>query len=404
MPLTDTEIRRVKAEGKTLKLTDGGGMYLEVSPTGRKWWRLKYRFGGKEKRLALGVYPDVTLKAARQKRGDARRLLADGVDPGQHRKAQKAAAIADEQGAFETVAMEWYAKHAPNWTDSNAKRLLSLFKRDIFPWIGARPIGEITPPELLKVLRRIESRGAVETAHRARANCGQVFRYAVAIGLAERDPTGDLKGALPPVKSKRMATIIDPKMIGELLRDIDRYEGSFITRCALKLAPLTFARPGELRHAEWSEIGIEAKEWRIPAGKMKAREMHIVPLSRQALEILAEIKPLTGNGRYVFPGVRSAARPMSENTVLAALRRLGYEKGQMTGHGFRAMASTRLNEMGWPADVIERQLAHAERNEVRAAYNHAQHLAERVKMMQAWADYLDALRDGADILPFKRQA
>ena len=264
-------------------------------------------------------------------------------------------------------------------------------EKDIFPWIGNRPIKDITAPELLATLRRMESRGALELAHRMREYCGMVFRYAVATGKAERDPSGDLRGALAPVKTKHHASVTDPKKIGELLRAIDGYTGSFMTKCALQLAPLVFVRPGELRTAEWAEFDLDAAEWRIPGEKMKMRDKHIVPLSKQAVEILRSIHPLTGSGRYVFPSVRTTARPMSENTVNAALRRLGYEKNEMTGHGFRSMASTLLHEQGWPHEAIERQLAHAERNKVSAAYNYAEHLPKRREMMQAWADYLGRL-------------
>ena len=282
----------------------------------------------------------------------------------------------------------------------------------MFPWLRGRPIAQVNAPELLALLRRIESRGALETAHRAMQNCGQVFRYAVATGRAERDPTGDLRGALPPPKEKHHASIIDPKRIGELLRAIDSYEGFFATKCALRLAPLVFVRPGELRKSQWQEINLDNAEWRIPAERMKMLEQHIVPLSRQAVEILRELEPLTNRGivakpntpRFVFPSARSRERPMSENAVLAALRRMGYTKEEMTGHGFRSMASTLLHERGWNHQVIERQLAHAERNAVSAAYNFAEHLPERRKMMQAWADYLDALKARAEVIPLFKNA
>ncbi|MBF0188877.1 MAG: tyrosine-type recombinase/integrase [Magnetococcales bacterium] len=404
MPLNDRTIRQTKPKAKTQKLFDGGGMFLEITPRGGKRWRLKFRFGGKEKLLSLGVYPDVSLKQARERREEARKLLAEGINPSEHRKATKAAKSAAEEGSFQSVALEWFAKQQTTWTPGYASRILSRLKRDVFPWMGDRPIDEVTPPELLKVLRRIESRGAVETAHRIKSLCGQVFRYAIATGHAERNPATDLRGALTPVKVTHMGTITEPKEIANLLRAMDGYEGSIVTRCALKFAALVFVRPGELRKAEWSEIDWQAAEWRIPASKMKAREQHIVPLSRQSLEVLKEIQPVTGQGPYIFPNARSAHRPMSENAVLVALRIMGYEKGQMTGHGFRAMASTRLNEMGWAPDVIERQLAHAERNAVRAAYNHAEHLPERRKMMQAWADYLDDLREGGRVIPFRQKA
>jgi len=277
------------------------------------------------------------------------------------------------------------------------KKIIRRFELYIFPWLGSRPISDITPPELLAVLRRVESKGILETAHRAQQNCSQVFRYAIATGRAERDSTADLRGALAPAKHGRMATITEPKKIGELLRAIDGYEGTPVAKCALRLAPLVFVRPGELRHAEWEEINFDNAEWRIPAEKMKMKDPHIVPLAMQAVEILYEIRPLTGQGRYVFPSIRTNSRPMSDNTILSALRRMGYPKDEMSGHGFRAMASTILHEQGWPSDIIERQLAHAERNSIKAAYNHAQHLPERQKMMQAWADYLDTLKNKGQV-------
>lgn len=410
MPLTHTAVQSAKPRAKAFKLFDGGGLYLEVSPAGGKWWRWKYRFAGKENRLSLGVYPEVSLKAAREKRIAARQQLAAGIDPGQARKAEKIAQAGAE--SFEAIAREWHAKFSPSWVASHGDRILRRFDKDIFPWLGARPIAGIRAPDLLAVLRRIESRGAQETAHRAMQNCGQVFRYAVATGRAERDPTGDLRGALPPPKEKHHASILEPKRIGDLLRAIDAYEGFFATKCALRLAPLVFVRPGELRKAQWQEIDLEKAEWRIPAERMKMREQHIVPLSRQAVEILGDLEPLTSRGipakpdapRYVFPGGRTRERPMSENAVLAALRRMGYTKEEMTGHGFRSMASTLLHEQGWNHQVIERQLAHAERNAVSAAYNFAEHLPERRRMMQAWADYLDALKARAEVIPLFRRA
>jgi integrase len=397
MALTDTAVRNAKLREKAYKLFDGGGLFLLVNPKGSRYWRLKYRYNGKEKLLALGVYPDIGLKEARNRRDDARKQIAQDIDPSLARKATKAAQ--SDANGFEAVAREWWTKHEPNWSETHSSRILLRLKKDVFPWIGKIPIGEISAPELLTVLRRIENRGAVETAHRIHQSCGQIFRYAVATGRAERDPSADLKGALPPTRQKHHASITDPAKIGELLRAIDGYEGSFITRCALQLASMTFVRPGELRYAEWSEINLEKAEWRIPAEKMKMRTVHIVPLSTQAVAVLNEIKPLTGRGKYVFPGVRTNKRPMSENTVNAALRRLGYTKEEMTGHGFRSMASTILNEQGWNRDAIERQLAHAERNSVRAAYNYAEHLSERIRIMQEWANYLDKLKIGADIVP-----
>lgn len=410
MPLTDVKIRTTKPNGKAFKLFDSGGLYLELGPAGGKYWRWKYRFAGKEKRLAFGVYPDVSLKAAREKRDKARQQLAAGIDPGEARKAEKQAQAGAE--AFEAVAREWHAKFSPSWVPSHGDRILRRLDNDVFPWVGKRPISDIRAPELLALLRRIESRGALETAHRAMQNCGQIFRYAVATGRAERDPTGDLRGALPPPKEKHHASIVEPKRITELLRAIDGYQGFLVTKCALRLAPLVFVRPGELRKAQWPEIDLEKAEWRIPAERMKMREHHIVPLSRQAVEILREVEPLTNRPmpsrpnapRYVFPSARTRERPMSENAILAALRRMGYTKEEMTGHGFRSMASTLLHEQGCNHQAIERQLAHAERNSVSAAYNFAEHLSERRKMMQDWADYLDGLKVTSDVIPLFKKA
>ncbi|MHB8809473.1 MAG: tyrosine-type recombinase/integrase [Desulfobulbaceae bacterium] len=390
VPLTDTIIRTTKPADKSFKLFDGGGLFFLVTPTGGKLWNLKYRFEGKENRIALGAYPAVSLAEARQKRDQAKVLLAKGICPGDTKKAQKAS-HAQEQDTFELIAREWHAKFTPSWAASHADKILRRFELYVFPWLGGRPIKSITAPELLGVLRRIEGKGTLDTAHRTKQTCGQVFRYAVATGRAERDPSGDLRGALPPTNGRHMATITDPKEITGLLRAIRDYRGSIVTRCALRLAPLVFVRRGELRHAEWREINFETAEWRIPAEKMKAGVLRIVPLSRQAIAVLHEIYPLTGHGRYVFPSPRTDERPMSNNAVLAALRRMGYAREEMSGHGFRSMASTLLNEHGWNRDAIERQLAHAERNSVRAAYNYAEFMPERKKMMQAWADYLDSL-------------
>ena len=400
MALTDTAIRNAKPAEKPYKLTHGKGLYLLVNATG-KYWRLDYRFAGKRKTLALGVYPDVTLAKARERRDDARKLLANDTDPSLVMAVNKRARLDGAQNTFEAVAREWYAKKLPTWAPTTAQKVIRQLEKDIFPWIGSRPIKDITAPELLAALRRMESRGALELAHRMREYCGMVFRYAVATGKAERDPSGDLKGALAPVKTKHHASVTDRK-IGELLRAIDGYTGSFMTKCALQLAPLVFVRPGELRAAEWSEFDLDAAEWRIPGEKMKMRDQHIVPLSQQAMEILRSIHPLTGNCRYVFPSVRTTVRPMSENTVNAALRRMGYEKNEMTGHGFRSTASTLLHEQGWPHEAIERQLAHAERNKVSAAYNYAEHLPKRREMMQHWADYLGGLAAGAKVLNIKK--
>ena len=394
--LSDTKIRQAKPRDKQYKIYDAKGLFIIVTPKGGKWWRFRYTFGGKAKTISLGTYPDVSLKVARELRDEKRQLLSAGVDP-------SVAGAAAKMDTFEAVAREWHAKREHTWKSDHAKWILHRLEQDAFPWLGSYPIGDVTAPTLLRVLRRIEERGALETAHKVKNWCGNVFRYGVATGRCERDPSADLRGALPPVKSKRFASITDPKAIGQLLRDLDGYQGSFVTICALKLAPLVFVRPGELRHAEWSEIDLDGAEWRIPGEKMKMKQVHIVPLSRQAVEILRELHPLTGGDKYLFPGVRSKDRPMSENTVLAALRRLGYNKDEMTGHGFRSMASTILNEQGWHRDAIERQLAHAERDSVRAAYNYAEHLPERRKMMQAWSDYLDELKAGAPVINIRQK-
>ncbi len=401
MALSDTKVRNAKPREKAYKIADGKGLFLTISPNGSKYWRFKYHFNNKEKLLALGVYPDVSLAQARDKHLEARRLIANGIDPSIDKQIKKRAKKVAAENSFEAIAREWYAKYSPTWASNHSEKIIRRFERDLFPWLGNRPINEITAQELLIILRRIENRGAIDTAHRAKQNCSQVFRYALATGRADRDPANDLRGALPPVKENHHATITEPKAIGELLRATNSYQGFLVTKCALKLAPLVFVRPGELRKAEWSEFNFETAEWRIPAAKMKMRVVHIVPLSTQAITILRELQPLTGDGKYVFPSVRSPQRPMSDNTVTGALRRLGYTGDDMTGHGFRSMASTLLNEQGWNRDAIERQLAHTERNNVRAAYNYAEYLPERRKMMQHWSNYLDELAGDAKILQFK---
>lgn len=386
--LTENAIKAARPREKPYKLTDGGGLVLLINPSGSRWWRLRYRFQGREQMLSLGTYPEVGLKRAREKRDDNRRLLADGINPGAKRQAEREAV----SETFEAIAREWFTKQQPNWAETHSSKIRDRLEADLFPWLGSRPIASITAPELLTCLRRIESRGAIDTAHRAHQNAGQIFRYAVATGRVTRDPSGDLRGALAPVKHGHFASITEPDRIGELLRAIDGYQGSLVVRCALRLAPLVFVRPGEMRGAEWDEIDLQKAEWRIKAERMKARVQHIVPLSRQAVVVLEEIQPVSGDTRFVFPSERTWTRPMSENTVNAGLRRMGYSTDDMTAHGFRSMASTILNEQGWNRDAIERQLAHGERDAVRAAYNYAQHLPERRKMMQAWADYLDTLR------------
>lgn len=401
IPLTDMKVQKAKPQDKPISLFDGGGLYLLITPSGGKLWRFKYRFDKKEKKLAFGSYPETTLQDARQKREDARRLLANNVDPDAVRKAQKQA-ITRETETFEVVAREWHTVFTPSWTARHGATILSRLNHDLIPWLGSRPINEIKAPELLSVLRRAESRGALELAHRLRAIAGQVFRYAVATGKAERDPSGDLRGAIPPPKIKHHSAITDPKEVAPLLRALDGYQGGFVVKCALRLAPLLFVRPGELRHAEWAEINLDEAVWNIPAHKMKMKQAHIVPLCNQVIWILKELQEYTGAGRYVFPSVRTHARPMSENTVNAALRHAGYDKDTMTGHGFRAMARTILDEvLQVRPDFIEHQLAHAVRDPNGRAYNRTAHLAERRKMMQRWADYLDELKAGAVVIPFE---
>jgi integrase len=400
-PISETKIRTAKPQKKEYKVFDGGGLFLLVTSSGGKLWHVKYRFDGKEKKLTLGAYPAISLAEARTRRDIARKQLADGIDPAAVKKAQKQAGT-EETTTFEVVAREWHTKFTPSWAASHAYTTKSRMERDLFPWIGKRPISEIKAPELLGALRRVESRGALESARRLKIIAGQVFRYAVATGRAERDPSGDLRGALAPPQERHHAAITDPKDVAPLLRAIDGYQGHFVVKCALRLAPLFFVRPGELRHAEWAEIDLDEAIWNIPAHKMKMKQAHIVPLCKQAVEILTELKKLTGASRYVFPSGRTYARPMSENAILAALRRMGYDKDTMTGHGFRAMARTILDEvLQVRPDFIEHQLAHAVRDPNGRAYNRTAHLIERRKMMQTWADYLDGLKAGAKVIPFQ---
>jgi integrase len=389
--LTELEIRNAKAREKPYKLYDERGLYLIVRPDGARWWRYRYAVAGREKLLSLGTYPDVSLRRAREKRDDMRRQVADGVDPAVRRRADKIAA-ADTFGA---VAEEWLRVKKSALTESTWQRERHELTVLAAPLSG-RPIAQIEAPELLAVLRRLEARGVVDTAHRVRAAVGRVMRFAIATGRAKHDVSHDLRGALTPRKPESYAAITEPARIGELLRSIDQYRGQPQTIAALKLAPYVFCRPGEVRWAEWSEFSLdgETPEWRIPDHRMKMREEHVVPLARQAVAILRDLQPITGHGRYVFPALHTSLRPISENTINQALRRMGYGGDEMTAHGFRAMASTRLNEMGYPTDPVELQLAHKERNKVRAAYNRALRLGERRKMMQEWADYLDELKAG----------
>jgi integrase len=404
--LTDAAIRKAKPSASAQKLTDGGGMYLLLKPDGGRYWRLDYRFANKRKTLALGVYPTVTLADARLRRDEARRKIANNIDPGAERKEAKAAQAVARVAAdntFASVGRAWMERQdIAEVTANKNKWILEGF---LFPELGEQAIAGITSRMLLDALRKIEASGKLETARRAKVKVGQVFRYAVIEGLVDTDPTAALKGALKAPKQKHHAAITDPARIGALLRAIDGYSGQFATLKALQLAPLVFVRPGELRAAEWAELDLDEGMWRIPPARMKMKAPHLVPLSTQAISVLRDLRVLSGGGRFVFPGLRSPLRPMSENTINAALRGLGYSGDEMTGHGFRSMAATRLNEMGWNADAIERQLAHAETNKVREAYTHAaQYLDVRRRMMQAWADYLDGLRAGGQIVPIRRTA
>jgi integrase len=391
MKLTDAAIRGLKHAEKNQKFFDGGGLYLLVSPTGGKLWRLDYRFDGKRKTLALGSYPAVSLKDARQGREAAKEQLAKDIDPGAHKQAVKIAVQAEKENSFEVVAREWHSRKRHVWVPAHAEKILSRLETYIFPIVGGRPIAAVTAPELLSALRRIESRGTVETAHRTLQSCGSIFRFGIATGRCERDTAADLKDALQPVKHNNFPTITEPKAIGKLLRAVNTYHGNLIVRTALRISPYVFVRPGELRHAEWSEFDIDNAEWRIPAHKMKMRQIHIVPLARQVVSILEELHQFTGTGVYIFPGMRSSLRPISDATLINALRSMGYDKETIVVHSFRSMASTLLNEQGYNRDVIERQLAHSEHS-VRDTYNYAQYLPERRRMMQEWADYLDSLR------------
>ena len=398
--LSEAKIRASRPKERAYKVFDERGLFMLVTPTGGRLWRFRYRIGGVEKLLSLGAYPDVPLKRAREKREDARKLVADGIDPSAKRQAERATQVE----TFEAIAKEWLELQRKSLAAETMEILGARLKSFLYPYVGSRPIASITAQELLAALRRIEARGKHETAHRVRSLAGRVFRYAVATGRAQHDVAADLKNALAPVKSRNFASVTEPARVGELLRAIDGYSGQPIPALALKLAPLVFVRPGELRGAEWCEFDLEGAEWRIPAARLKMREQHIVPLSRQAVAILRELQILTGSGRYVFPSLLSADRPMSDNTINAALRRLGYGSDEQTGHGFRSMASTLLNEQGFSPDVIELQLAHQERNKVRAAYNRATRLAERRQMMQVWADYLEGLRAGGNVVAIRRSA
>ncbi len=403
MPLTDTQCKTAKKESKPYKLSDEKGLFLFVTPAGGKLWRLKYRFNSKEKLLSFGAYPDVRLARAREKRDEARRLLAEGIDPGENRKIQKAAKTERSANSFEVVAREWFAKFKPGWAPTHSEKIIKRLENDLFPWLGDRPIAEITAPELLTCLRRIEGRGALDTAHRAHQNCGQVFRYAVQTGRVVRDPSTDLRGALPPARREHYASMTEPPAVAELLRAIDGFRGTFIVQCALKLSPLFFVRPGELRKAKWKEFDLDKHEWSYLVTKTKTD--HLVPLASQAVAILRELHALTGHLEYVFPG-RDPLKSMSGAAINAALRRMGYDtKTEITGHGFRAMARTILHqEIGISPEIIEHQLAHRVPDSLGTAYNRTKFIKERRKMMQQWADYLDKLKVGAEVIPLHGNA
>ena len=405
MPLSDKAIKAIKPADKVKRYSDEKGLYLEVAPSGGKLWRLKYRYGGKEKRLSFGAYPDTSLKRARERRDEARELLAAGIDPGQARKEAKeerAAAVAADAATFEAVAREWFERHRDGWADSHSGKIIARLENDLFPWLGQRQIAEITAPDVLACLRRIEARGALDTAHRAGQNASQVFRYAIATGRAERDPVPDLRGALPPARGKNFAAVTDPAAAAALLRALDAFQGTFVVQCALRLSPLVFVRPGELRKARWADIDLEREEWRYIASKTKAE--HTVPLARQALAILAELRPLTGDRGHVFPGARDHNKPMSSAAVNAALRRMGFDtKTEITGHGFRAMARTLLaEELHMPPEIIEHQLAHKVPDALGTAYNRTKFIRQRKEMMQRWADYLDRLKAGDEVIHLAR--
>lgn len=409
MALTDIQVKTAKPKEKDYKLPDGDGLHIQVTRAGGKWWRFRYFFAGKEKMLSFGTYPDISLAEARSRRHEARNLVANGVNPSAEKKAVKEARAELQANSFEVIARDWH-KHMVSrkeWSTDHAATIMNRMETDIFPWIGNEPITEVSAKEIKSILDRVRSRGVIETARRALTIMGQVYRFAIMTDRAEYDISAGFRGYLPATSKtrKHMASVTDPKELAPLLRAIDTYQGGFVAQCALKLLPLVFVRPGELRHVEWSEIDLEAAEWNIPAAKMKMNADHLVPLSRQAIHILEELQPLTGNSKYVFPSTRSYSRCMSDNTINAAFRRMGFDGDTITGHGFRATARTILDEvLHQRVDFIEHQLAHAVKDPNGRAYNRTAHLVERKKMMQLWADYLDSLKAGAKVIPFKREA
>ena len=399
MALTALQVKNLTPKAKTYRKFDGAGLYIEVTPKGQKYWRYKYRFAGKEKRLALGVHPTTSLKEARLARNKAAELLARDIDPSAERRARKERVLEQQANSFAAIAQEWHVKFYQNKEPGYAKRVWRALEKDIFPVIGNQPIGMITGPQLRRAMLNIEERGAHESAHRALQICSRIYGYANACGYTDKDPTRGLKTALTPPKQKHFATLTDTRDIGKLLRAIDGYE-SLLVRYAMQIGTYTFVRPSELRKAEWSEINFEEKIWRIPATKMKLRKPHLVPLASQVIKILNQLNTISGQGIFLFPSVRSRSKYMSEATVNAALRNMGFNKEQITGHGFRHMASTLLNEQGtWHPDAIERQLAHTDKSKVRGTYDHSKHLPERKEMMQAYANLLDELRSPGQVIP-----
>jgi len=399
LPLSDAQVNKAKPAEKDYKLSDGGGLHLLVTTSGGKLWRFQYRFDGKQKSLALGQYPEFSLANARKRREEARTLLANEQDPGEAKKAAKKAEALKDASSFELVAREWFGKNEPVWSSGHSSTNMNRLKRDVFPVIGSMPVSEISASDIRAMLLKIEARGAVETATRIKIMCGQVFRYAVATGRLEHDPTASLKSR--EIFRKRVtrhhAAITEPTELTPLLLAIDEYQGTFVVKSALQLTPLLFVRPGELQNMEWSEIDFDAALWSIPADRMKMKQPHVVPLAKQALKIFQVLQPVSGSGRYVFPG-RTSSRPMSNNSINAALRYLGFNKDTVTGHGFRATARTILDEvLGFRVDLIEHQLAHAVRDPNGRAYNRTSFLDDRRQMMQAWADYLDGLKAGVKI-------